>query len=85
MICAPSEDSDQPGHPPSLIRVITVHSIAKCFFMWTAKSEQTGQKPRLICVFSGRTGHFVDFCHAAAHLFTSPRSMPLSMTTILRL
>ena len=27
MICAPSEDSDQPGHPPSLIRVFTVHSM----------------------------------------------------------
>ena len=24
MSCAPSEDSDQPGHPPSLIRVFTV-------------------------------------------------------------
>ena len=24
MICAPSEDSDQPGHPPSLIRVFAV-------------------------------------------------------------
>ena len=24
--CAPSEDSDQPGHPPSLIRVFAVHS-----------------------------------------------------------
>ena len=23
--CAPSEDSDQPGYPPSLIRVFTVH------------------------------------------------------------
>ena len=23
--CAPSEDSDQPGHPPSLIRVFSVH------------------------------------------------------------
>ena len=22
--CAPSEDSDQPGHPPSLIRVFAV-------------------------------------------------------------
>ena len=27
MACAPSEDSDQPGHPPSLIRVFTVHSM----------------------------------------------------------
>ena len=25
MACAPSEDSDQPGHPPSLIRVFVVH------------------------------------------------------------
>ena len=25
--CAPSEDSDQPGHPPSLIRVFAVHSV----------------------------------------------------------
>ena len=24
MVCAPSEDSDQPGHPPSLIRVFAV-------------------------------------------------------------
>ena len=25
--CAPSKDSDQPGHPPSLIRVFAVHSV----------------------------------------------------------
>ena len=25
MACVPSEDSDQPGHPPSLIRVFAVH------------------------------------------------------------
>ena len=25
MACVPSEDSDQPGHPPSLIRVVAVH------------------------------------------------------------
>ena len=25
MVCAPSEDSDQPGHLPSLIRVFAVH------------------------------------------------------------
>ena len=27
MACAPCEDSDQPGHLPSLIRVFTVHSM----------------------------------------------------------
>ena len=25
MVCAPSKDSDQPGHQASLIRVFTVH------------------------------------------------------------
>ena len=25
MTCVPSKDSDQPGHPPSLIRVFAVH------------------------------------------------------------
>ena len=25
--CAPSEDSDQPGHPPSLIKVFAVRSM----------------------------------------------------------
>ena len=36
MICAPSKDSDHPGHPPSLIRVFTVRSMVakdQCFFM----------------------------------------------------
>ena len=28
MACAPSEDSDQPGHPPSLIRVFAVRSVS---------------------------------------------------------
>ena len=27
LACAPSKDSDQPGHPPSLIRVFAVHSM----------------------------------------------------------
>ena len=63
MACAPSEDSDQPGHPPSLIRVLLCTQ-------WVAKdpsflhadsedSDQTGRMPKLICVFAGRTCHFV--------------------------
>ena len=50
--CAPSEDSDQPGHPPRLIRVFAVRSMAQ----WVAKdpsflhadskdSDQTGRMP----------------------------------------
>ena len=27
MACAPSEDSDEPGHPPSLIKVFAVRSM----------------------------------------------------------
>ena len=64
--CAPSEDSDQPGHPPSLIRVFAVCA------QWVAKdpsflqadnedSDQTGRMPRLIWVFDGPTCHFVGF------------------------
>ena len=30
MACAPNKDSDQPGHPPILIRVFTVH-MKKCW------------------------------------------------------
>ena len=63
MACAPSEDSDQPGNPPSLIRVFTVRSaVAKDpSFLHTdgEDSDQTGRMPRLICVFAGRTCHFV--------------------------
>ena len=28
--CAPNEDSDQPGHSPSLIRVFTLRSMGSC-------------------------------------------------------
>ena len=59
MACAPSEDSDQPGHPPSLIRVFVV-------LQWVAKdpsflhadsedSDQTWRMLRLTRVFAGRT------------------------------
>ena len=63
MACAPSEDSDQPGHPHSLIRVFA-------YAQWVAKdprflhtdgedSDQTGRMPRLIWIFAGRTGHTI--------------------------
>ena len=37
---APSEDSDQPGHPPSLIRVFAVRSIGS----WGPKLSSCGQR-----------------------------------------
>ena len=58
--CVPSEDSDQPGHPPGLIRVFAVRSMGS----WGSKLSSCGQwrlwsdwadVPRLIWVFAGRT------------------------------
>ena len=58
----PSEDSDQPTHPPSLIGVFTVHSMGKTVPMYLHRasedSHQTGL-PRLIWVFTRRRCHFV--------------------------
>ena len=65
MTCAPSEDSDQPRHLPSLIRIFAVHSVAKDQMFLYADSEDWADAqadlPRLIWVFAGRTGHFVGF------------------------
>ena len=72
----PSEDSDQPGHPPIERTVKTGHSPSliesSLSAQWVAKDpsvlhadsedpDQTGRMPRLIWVFTGRTCHFVGF------------------------
>ena len=70
--CAHSEDSDQPGHSPSLIRVFTVR-MKKA---WTlsyplAQSEdfdQTGRMPRLIWVFAGRTATLLVLSQGGSYL-----------------
>ena len=75
--CAPSEDSDQPGHPPSLNRVFAqislgirpVRSESLLCTQWVAKdpsflhgtAKTLIRMPRLFWVFAGRTYHFVDF------------------------
>ena len=50
--CTPSEDSDQPGHPPSLFRVFAVCMKKACVLSYPLraprKSDQTGRMPRLI-------------------------------------
>ena len=63
--CAPSKDSDQLGHPPSLIWGFAV-CMKKPWALSHHKphsedSDQTGWIPRLIWVFAGHTGHFVVF------------------------
>ena len=64
MACAPSEDSDQPRHPPSLIRDFAVRrTFGSLATHWahSEDSDQTIQLGRLIWVFAGGTGHFVGF------------------------
>ena len=66
MICAPSEYSDQPGHPSSLTRVFAVHSVGsykdpRFLHADSDDSDQIGRMPRFICIFTGCTGHFVGF------------------------
>ena len=58
MICAPSEDSDQPGHLPSLIKVFTVHMKKHCVLSYQLSALR---RLRLIWVFAGHTCHFVGF------------------------
>ena len=65
MACAPGEDSDQPGHLPSLIKVFAI-SMKKD---WVLSYPLSAQRRlwsdwadlRLIWVFAGRTDHFVGF------------------------
>ena len=55
MTCAPREDSDQPGHPPSQCvaeEPMFLHADSK-------DSDQTGRMSRLIWVFAARRCHFV--------------------------
>ena len=74
MVCLPSEDSDQPGHPPSLIRVFAVR-MKKAWVLSNSKnSDQTGCMPRLIGWVDAQAGLSLRwahmplccFCHEAA-------------------
>ena len=60
--------TDQPGHLPSLIRVLNclLHTLwvaydPKLLPAGSEDSHQTGWLPRLIPVFTGCTGHFIGF------------------------
>ena len=73
--CAPSEDSDQPGHPPSLIRVFAGH-MKKAWDLSYLLSTQRR-------LWSDRTDAQADlslrwvqsfcwFCNEAAHIYLHP-------------
>ena len=72
MACAPSEDSDQPGHPPSLIRVFAVCSmgslgprLSSCgqWKLWSDWADAQAD-PSLPWVHMP----FCRFCHALAQI-----------------
>ena len=75
MVCAPSEDSDQPGHLPSLIRVFAVRSVGS----WGPNVSSCGQR-RLWSDWADAQADlslrwaqrsFCWFCHEAAQILGS--------------
>ena len=72
MLCAPSKDSDQPGHPCSLMGVFAMcvkkALVLKYPFSVHERLVRLDRLPRLICVLAGpRSFHW--FCQAAASVF----------------
>ena len=70
--CAPSKDSDQPGHPPSLIKVFAVHLIStKDPSFLHADSEDWSDWADAQTDLSFHWAHrpYCWFCCAAAHMF----------------
>ena len=70
--CAPSEDSDQPGHPPSLIRVFTVRMKKLWVLSYPLIAQQRlwSDLADAQADLSLRWAHMplCWFCHAAAHI-----------------
>ena len=61
MTYAPSEDSAQPGHLPSLNRDLAVRMNNPWVLSDRLSVHQTGRMSWLIRVFAGRTGYFAGF------------------------
>ena len=67
--CVPSQDSDQPVHPPSLIRVFPVCIKKSWVLIYPLSAQQ-----RLIRL----SGSFCWFCCAAAHIYFSKLSVHIT-------
>ena len=62
MTSASSEDSYEPGHPPSLIKVFAVHMKKQWVLSYSMSAQQRLWSDfRLIWVLAGQTRHFVGF------------------------
>ena len=71
MTCAPSEDSDQPVHPPSLIRVFAVRSVRSSWpKLFHANSEDSDHWAEAQANLSFRWAHMPLnwFCHEAVQM-----------------
>ena len=72
MACVPSEDSDQPGHPPSLIRVFAVRMKKPWVLSYPLSAQQrlwsdwADAQTDLVLRWAHRS--FCWFCHAAAQI-----------------
>ena len=75
MACAPSEDSDQPGHMPSLFRVFAVHMKKAWVLSYPLSAQQ-----RLLSDWADAQADlslhwahmpFCWFCHEACHICKS--------------
>ena len=83
MACVPREDSDQPGHSASLIRVFAVRMKKACGSLATRwahneDSDQTGQMPSWSESSVGAQS-FVWFCHEAAQMLLLLESASLRL------
>ena len=65
--CAPSEDSAQPGHPPSLIRVFVVRMKKSWVLSYPLSSQRFGGCPGWSESSLGAQS-LCWFCHVAAHM-----------------
>ena len=71
--CAPSEDSDQPGHPPSLISFFA----DRMKIAWVLSYRMSAQRrfwpdwadAQADLSLRWALSHFVGFCHVAVHFF----------------
>ena len=80
--CKPSEDSDQPGHPPSLIRVFTAwRNIGSLATQWVYSwSQSLLARTQVILLVLSCCGSYI-FFNFKPYVNHSPISMFLSITT----
>ena len=76
MTCAPIEDSDQPGHPPCLIRVFAVHmkKVGVLSYPFCVQQRLWSDWADAQADLSLHWAYmpFCRFCHALAHLYFVP-------------